>query len=45
VDTLYHLCTDPKLNHRVEVKAGVMAGECAALLTSFFAAKRAMGKK
>jgi tRNA(adenine34) deaminase len=45
VDTLYHLCTDPKLNHRVAVTPGVMAAECAALLTSFFAAKRALGKK
>ena len=45
VDTLYRICTDGRLNHRVDATAGVMAGECARLLTDFFAAKRAMGKK
>jgi tRNA(adenine34) deaminase len=38
--TLYNLCRDPRLNHEVPVTAGVRAEECAALLTSFFAAKR-----
>jgi tRNA(adenine34) deaminase len=38
--TLYNLCGDPRLNHEVPVTAGVRAEECAALLTSFFAAKR-----
>jgi tRNA(adenine34) deaminase len=45
VRTLFELCTDARLNHRVEVEAGVLADECAAMLTAFFAAKRAMGKK
>ncbi|HYE18071.1 MAG TPA: tRNA adenosine(34) deaminase TadA [Tepidisphaeraceae bacterium] len=45
VETLYQICTDGRLNHRVAVTGGVMAGECAKLLTDFFAAKRAMGKK
>jgi tRNA(adenine34) deaminase len=45
VATLYTICTDPRLNHRVDVTAGVLADECARLLTAFFAAKRAMGKK
>ncbi|MDB5322923.1 MAG: tRNA-specific adenosine deaminase [Phycisphaerales bacterium] len=45
VQTLYQLCSDPRLNHRVEITAGILAEECAALLTNFFAAKRAMGKK
>lgn len=45
VDTLFALCTDPRLNHRVEVIPGILAQECAQMLTSFFAAKRAMGKK
>jgi len=30
----------PQLNHRTEVKAGVLAGRCAELLQSFFRAKR-----
>ena len=45
VQTLYQLCSDPRLNHRVQITAGVRADECSALLTSFFAAKRALGKK
>jgi tRNA(adenine34) deaminase len=32
--------TEPRLNHRPGVTAGVLAGECAALLTEFFAARR-----
>jgi tRNA(adenine34) deaminase len=38
--TLYNLCTDPRLNHELEVTGGVGAAECAALLSSFFAEKR-----
>jgi tRNA(adenine34) deaminase len=45
VQTLYQLCTDPRLNHRVQVEPPLFAEECAALLTAFFAAKRALGKK
>jgi tRNA(adenine34) deaminase len=45
VQTLYQLCSDPRLNHRVRIEAGVLAEECGALLTDFFAAKRALGKK
>ena len=39
--TLYNLCADPRLNHEVTVADGVRADECGALLSSFFAAKRA----
>jgi tRNA(adenine34) deaminase len=45
VDTLYHLCTDDRLNHRVEVIPGVRAAECGGVLTEFFRKQRAMGKK
>src|SRR6184192_3198765 len=45
VQTLYQLCSDARLNHRVQIEAGVLADECGALLTDFFAAKRALGKK
>src|SRR3954467_6800175 len=31
VQTLFQLCTDPRLNHRVSVEAGLRAGECATL--------------
>jgi len=45
VKTLYRLCNDERLNHRVEVVSGVRADECGQLLTDFFRAQRAMGKK
>ncbi len=45
VRTLYQLCEDPRLNHRVAVAAGVLADECARLLREFFRAQRALGKK
>jgi tRNA(adenine34) deaminase len=45
VQTLYRLCSDPRLNHRVEVVASVRADECGAMLTRFFQKQRAMGKK
>lgn len=45
VRTLFQLCEDSRLNHRVEVTAGVLAEECAALVTDFFKAQRLLGKK
>ena len=45
VDTLYSLCNDERLNHRVDVVSGVRAGECGRLLTEFFRTQREMGKK
>jgi tRNA(adenine34) deaminase len=38
--SLYNLCVDPRLNHEVEVLPGVLSGESAALLASFFAERR-----
>jgi len=40
VTTLYQLVSDPRLNHRVAVTAGVLADACAALLQEFFAELR-----
>lgn len=34
--TLYDVSNDPRLNHRIEVKAGVLSEECAWLLSEFF---------
>jgi tRNA(adenine34) deaminase len=45
VRTLFSLCDDARLNHRVAVQSGVLAGECAELLRAFFRAQRALGKK
>ncbi len=45
VDTLYRICSDERLNHRVEVVAGVRGEACGRILTDFFRAQRAAGKK
>jgi tRNA(adenine34) deaminase len=34
------LCNERRLNHRIEVNGGLLAEECAAVLTEFFAGKR-----
>jgi len=39
-DTLYRITSDPRLNHRAQVIGGVMAEDCARLLSAFFAGKR-----
>lgn len=38
--SLYNLCADPRLNHELPIRAGVLAGECSDLLSSWFAARR-----
>jgi tRNA(adenine34) deaminase len=38
--SLYNLCADPRLNHELPVTPGVLADECGALLSEFFAALR-----
>ncbi len=38
--SLYNVCDDPRLNHRIALTPGVRAEECAGLLTEFFAARR-----
>ena len=40
VDSLYQVCSDPRLNHRPPVSAGVRAEEAGALLRAFFADRR-----
>lgn len=45
VVSLYELLSDRRLNHRAEVLGGVLGQECGQLLSSFFASKRALGKK
>jgi tRNA(adenine34) deaminase len=40
VRSCFSILEHEKLNHRVEVTSGVLADECAALLKSFFAARR-----
>lgn len=43
-ESLYHLTSDPRLNHRVEPISEVMQGECAKLLSDFFQMLRKKGK-
>lgn len=38
--SLYNVCDDPRLNHRIDLSPGVLADECALLLTDFFEAAR-----
>jgi tRNA(adenine34) deaminase len=38
--SLYRLVSDPRLNHRPEVIAGVLAAECGEILTEFFQERR-----
>ena len=40
VASLYEVLSDARLNHRVEVTSGVLAEECASILSDFFASKR-----
>ncbi len=43
VGSLWDVMRDRRLNHRPEVVAGVLAGECSAVLAEFFRARRALG--
>ena len=43
--SLYQLLQDPRLNHQCDVTGGVLAEPCGRILTEFFEAKRALGKK
>ena len=40
VRSLYRIASDDRLNHRPDVVSGVLAEECAALLTAFFQSRR-----
>ena len=40
VRSLYQVADDPRLNHRAEVTAGILAAECAEKIRTFFQQKR-----
>jgi tRNA(adenine34) deaminase len=42
--SLFRLLDDPRLNHRCEITAGVLAEPCGRILTEFFQRKRQSGK-
>jgi len=39
VASLFDVVRDPRLNHRVDVRGGIMAADCGRLLQEFFAAR------
>ena len=45
VDSLFRIPTDPRLNHRLSVRGGVRADECAEVLRDFFRARRGRKKR
>jgi len=44
VDSLYHLLSDKRLNHQVEVTPGVLEDECKEILQRFFQLRRVSAK-
>lgn len=44
VRSLYTICSDERLNHRLEVIGGLRADECGRMLSEFFRARRATGR-
>ena len=45
VSSLFSIGQDPRLNHRFDVRKGLLASDCAGRLRSFFAKLRAAGEK
>ena len=43
-ESLYRLASDPRLNHRPEITAGVLAAECGEILKEFFQERRRFRK-
>ena len=43
-ESLYRLVSDPRLNHRVPITAGILAEECGEVLKEFFQERRAFRK-
>jgi tRNA(adenine34) deaminase len=39
-ESLYRIVSDPRLNHRASITAGVLADECGAVLSAFFQQRR-----
>ena len=44
VRTLYRICDDERLNHRVQITPDVRSDACALLLQEFFRKQRSLGK-
>lgn len=44
VRSLFQICDDPRLNHRMEIVTGVQAQRCSTILREFFRAARARSR-
>ncbi|HEY0659546.1 MAG TPA: tRNA adenosine(34) deaminase TadA [Pyrinomonadaceae bacterium] len=44
VETHFRICDNGSLNHRIEIKSGVLAQECRILMQDFFRRKRNLSK-
>ena len=44
VETVFDICTNERLNHRLEVESGALADECRALMQDFFRARRSKSR-
>lgn len=40
VETVFNICNNSSLNHQMEIKSGILAEECRALMQDFFREKR-----
>ncbi len=40
VETVFNICNNSSLNHQMEIKSGILAKECRALMQDFFREKR-----
>ncbi|MEL7497157.1 MAG: tRNA adenosine(34) deaminase TadA [Planctomycetota bacterium] len=45
VKSMFQLLSDSRLNHQCAITSGIMQQACGQILTDFFRAKRALGKK
>jgi tRNA(adenine34) deaminase len=45
VETLFQICDNSSLNHRIEIKSGILAEECRKLMQDFFRKKRNLSKQ
>jgi tRNA(adenine34) deaminase len=43
-ESLYQLCNDERLNHRLPVSGGILAEQCSSILSNFFSLVRASNK-
>lgn len=45
VESMYQILSDPRLNHQTQATGGILVEACGQILSDFFVAQRAKGKK